>query len=86
MSRTNLGRNRVPDSVERRVEDAVDGLRRDVLNAALRKGKGILEVVRTVEELGMVVRETVRQFLKLCELYKCPQDIIFLGNNFTKKE
>lgn len=26
------------------------------------------------------------QFLKLCELYKCPQDIIFLGNNFTKSE
>lgn len=26
------------------------------------------------------------QFMKLCEIYKCPQDVIFLGENFAKSE
>ena len=25
----------------------------------------------------------VDQFMRLCDIYKCPQDAIFLGNNLT---
>ena len=49
----------VPDGVERCVEDAVGGLGWDALDAALRKGEGILVVIRAVDELGRVNRDTV---------------------------
>jgi len=48
-----------PDSVERRVEDSMNGLRREMSVSALGDGKGIFEKIRAVEEVGMVRRDTM---------------------------
>ena len=55
----NLGSDSVPDGVEGCVEDAAGGLGWDALDAALGKGERILVVIRAVDELGRVDRDTV---------------------------
>lgn len=54
-----LGGDSVPDRVERRVEDSVSSLGRDVLNAVHWTGKRSDEIVRPVKELRRVDRDTV---------------------------
>ena len=54
-----MGSDSVPDSVERRVEDSIDGLGREMKVSALGDGEGIFEEIRAVEELRMVWRDTV---------------------------
>ncbi len=54
-----LGSDSVPDSVERCVEDSIDGLGREMSVSALGDGDGIFEEIRAVEEVGMVGRDTM---------------------------
>ncbi len=54
-----LGSDSVPDSVERRVEDSIGGLGREMRVSALGDGEGTFEEIRAVEEVGMVGRDTV---------------------------
>lgn len=54
-----LGSDSVPDSVERRVEDSICGLGREMRVSTLRYGEGMLEEIRAVEEVGMVRRDTL---------------------------
>src|SRR5258706_4839740 len=54
-----LGSESVPDSVERRVEDSIDGLGVEMRVSALGDGEGIFKEIRAVEEIGRVERDTV---------------------------
>ena len=53
---TDLRSDTVPDSVKRRVEDAIHGLGREMGVSALGDGEWIIEEVRAVEEFGRVGR------------------------------
>ena len=53
---TDLGSDSVPNSVERRVEDSMGGLGRDIRMSALGDGERIFEEIRAVEELRRVGR------------------------------
>jgi hypothetical protein len=73
-----LASDSAPDSVERRVEDSMDGLGREMGVSALGDGEGIFEEIRAVEEVGMVGRDTaVVQYVVLskseityCDIWK----------------
>ncbi len=54
-----LGSESVPDSVEWRVEDSIDGLGVEMRVSALGDGEGIFKEIRAVEEIGRVERDTV---------------------------
>ena len=54
-----LGGDSVPDRVERRVEDSMDGLGREMRVSALGDGQGIFEEIRAAEEFRRVGKDTV---------------------------
>ncbi len=54
-----LGSDSVPDWVERRVENPIDGLGGEMRVSALGDGERIFKEIRAVEEFGRVERDTV---------------------------
>ena len=56
---SDLGSDSVPNSVERSVEDSINGPGGEMRMSALGNGEGILKEIRAVQEVGMVGRDTV---------------------------
>ena len=54
-----MGSDTVPDSVEWRIEYAIDGLGREMRVSTLGFGEGITDEIRAVEELRWVIRDTI---------------------------
>ena len=75
-----LGSNSVPDSVELRIEESIDGLGREMRMSALGNGEGIFEKIQVVEELRMVRRDTI----VVCGPLLADQEIVWGNSSGTQ--